>query len=61
MNNDEIAESIIKDLKSLFRFQAPNKLTKQRTIFIPENKAGLLKYILIANLEKSQTDRKVSK
>lgn len=48
---ETITDEIIGDIKKIFRFQAPNKLTKVRTIFIPENRINVLEYILRKNIE----------
>ena len=47
---DYITEEIIKDLKSVFRFQRANSISKTKTLFVPENKMHILKYILTKNI-----------
>lgn len=54
MNKKEIeaaADKTIEDLKQIFRFRRANSLTKIKTLFIPENKIGVLRYLMIKNLE----------
>jgi len=52
MTEINIADKILEDLKKLFRFAVPNKLTPCRTLFIPENKFELFRYIVDKNLKE---------
>ena len=59
-NIEKAVDETIQDLKIMFRFQKPNKVVKMKTLFIPENKMGVLRYLLIKNI-RSQSDYKTPK
>lgn len=53
---EKAAEETIEDLKVIFRFQTQNKNTKIKTLYIPENKLGILRYLLIKNLKRQNNE-----
>ena len=48
---ENAVDEAINDLKTLFRFQKPNKMVRHKTLFIPQNKIGVLRYLLIKNIK----------